>query len=123
MAHYYNHLIKKQQAIESQREHLLALASHISEAESQGDIDVQANLETEFVSHGQTLLAEVREIQERFHYLKNVGLEPSFDMSWLYTTAMRTMQDVYDYGLASMHLRLIREWPELAEWIRDRRKH
>ncbi len=76
----------------------------------------------EYVRQGKVLLSVVKNIQKRYNEAAEIGFELSSSMQWLYVTAMKAMQDVYDNGIGCWHYKFVREWPELTEWLRSRVK-
>lgn len=123
MAEYKNHLIKTQQEIEALDERLTNIAKEIIAAEENGDSELYDSLCRTYIEQGKVMLEAAKKIQERYNYIRSIDIEPSFDMTWLYVTMMKAMQNTYDNGIASMHIKLVKQWPELTEWIRDRRNH
>lgn len=105
--------------IDNMHEALISLAQQIA---TEPDEKNKALLIDKFISVGKELLLMAQNIQNRYFDVAEIGIEISDQMQWLYVTAMRAMQDTYDYGLASMHYRLVREWPELVQWLKKRRE-
>ncbi len=105
--------------INNMRDALVALAIQI---DAEADEKKRMLLADRYISDGKQLLQKVENIQQRYFDVIEIGIEVSGQMQWLYVTAMKAMQDVYDYGLASIHYKFISDWPELTQWLKKRKE-
>lgn len=97
------------------------LMNIISQIEHTTDNSEREKLSREYINKGQQLLCKVKQIQKRYIEASEIGIELSNSMQWLYVSAMTAMQNVYDCGISTMHMQFVKQWPELTQWLKERK--